>query len=222
MAAGITDLAGTNFQAGATVTLSKASYPTITALNVVVVSDTQITCTLPITGANIGLWTVTVQNPDTLYGTLPDGFRVNPVSPTPTPTPTPKPTLTWTPTVIPTQNPVPIPKIISINPPSLEQGNGTSLLTIQGINFVSSSRVLWSGVDLKVLSASFSQIIAEVSGSNLTKAGRFVITVLNPGTSCCSFDSVQYNVTANSSSLSLMTSPSAISMKKDTGDSSNA
>ena len=78
----ITDLSGTNFQSGATVTLSRTGYPNISATDVDVPSDTQITCTLPITGAAAGDWTVWVRNPDGLYGTLTDGFLVTDLNPT--------------------------------------------------------------------------------------------------------------------------------------------
>ena len=211
----ITNIAGTQFQSGAVVTLSRSGYPDITATSVVVVSATQITCTLPITGAIIGSWTVTVKNPDDLSGSLPGGFTILPASPTPTPTPTPTPIRTTVITTTPT--PVPVPRIISVIPSSLEQGSSTSLLTINGINFEATSRVLWNGVDLKVISASITQITTELLGSNLTKPGQFVITVLNPGSSCCSFDTVRFNVTNSSSAVSLSSSPSEIKNKKNSG-----
>ena len=78
----VTDLAGTGFQPGATVNLSLAGYPDIAATSVTVVSDSQITCTLPITGASIGDWDVTVRNPDTGTGTLFAGFTITAPPPT--------------------------------------------------------------------------------------------------------------------------------------------
>ena len=41
-----------------------------------VVSPTQITCTLPISGAIAGSWDVTVLNPDTGADTLAGGFTI--------------------------------------------------------------------------------------------------------------------------------------------------
>jgi len=71
----ITNLAGTGFVSGATVKLTRAGQ-TITATGVTVVSPTQITCTLPISGKAPGLWNVVVTNPDLQTGTLPSGFAV--------------------------------------------------------------------------------------------------------------------------------------------------
>ncbi|MBN2390429.1 MAG: hypothetical protein JXR84_06885, partial [Anaerolineae bacterium] len=51
---------------------------TIDATDVVVVSDSQITCRFDLTGAATGQWDVVVTNPDTQSGTLPDGFTVLP------------------------------------------------------------------------------------------------------------------------------------------------
>ena len=72
----ITNLAGTNFEAGATVKLTKTGEPEIDATNVVVVSSSRITCDFDLNGAATGYWNVVVTNPDTQSGTLPNGFRV--------------------------------------------------------------------------------------------------------------------------------------------------
>ena len=65
----ITDLDGSNFQTGATVTLMKSGYRNITATNVNVWSPTRITCifTLP-SSIDSGSWDVVVTNPDGQYG----------------------------------------------------------------------------------------------------------------------------------------------------------
>lgn len=60
----ITNLAGSNFLANATVNLTKDGQPTITANNVNVVSPTQITCEFNITYAAPGDWNVIVTNYD--------------------------------------------------------------------------------------------------------------------------------------------------------------
>jgi hypothetical protein len=68
---------GTNFVTGATVKLAKTSQPDITGASVVVVSPTSITASFAIpAGAQLGLWTVMVTNPDTQTGSLVDGFTV--------------------------------------------------------------------------------------------------------------------------------------------------
>jgi hypothetical protein len=72
----ITDLRGGLFMSGATVMLTRAGYPDIIATNVTVVSDTQIICTIDITGARFGQWNVVVTNPDGQSGVLSNCFTV--------------------------------------------------------------------------------------------------------------------------------------------------
>jgi hypothetical protein len=72
----ITNLAGSNFQSGATVKLTKSGQSDINAANVNVVSASKITCDLDLTGAATGLWNVTITNPDLQSDTLPNGFTV--------------------------------------------------------------------------------------------------------------------------------------------------
>ncbi|WP_250987966.1 PKD domain-containing protein [Methanoculleus oceani] len=72
----ITDLSGTGFIDGATVKLTRAGEAEIVATDVSVVSSTQITCTLDLTGAAVGSWNVVVANPGGQPVTLADGFSV--------------------------------------------------------------------------------------------------------------------------------------------------
>jgi hypothetical protein len=72
----ITNLAGSNFQSGATVKLARAGQPDIQATDVQVVSDVKITCDFDLAGVAAGAWDVIVTNPDAQSGTLPNGFRV--------------------------------------------------------------------------------------------------------------------------------------------------
>jgi C1A family cysteine protease len=73
----ITNLAGSNFQAGATVKLTRSGQADIDATNVVRVSASQITCDLNLSGRAAGAWDVVVTNhPDAQSGTLPNGFTV--------------------------------------------------------------------------------------------------------------------------------------------------
>jgi hypothetical protein len=88
---------------------------TITTTGVNVISPTNLTCTVNLTGAVPGLYNVVVTNPDGSFGTLNGGFTVigaAPTTPTPTltptltPTPTPTSTITIPPTHLPTWTPV--------------------------------------------------------------------------------------------------------------------
>ena len=76
----VTNLAGTFFRAGATVSLTKTGQSPINATNVVVVSptpySTQITCTFNLNGKFVGDWNVEVTNDDTQTGTKTNGFRI--------------------------------------------------------------------------------------------------------------------------------------------------
>jgi hypothetical protein len=74
---GVTDLAGTNFQAGAGVKLQKTGEADTNAAHVTIVSTTQITCTFDLTGKAIGAWDVVVTNPDAQSASLPGGFTVS-------------------------------------------------------------------------------------------------------------------------------------------------
>ncbi|MFA5267729.1 MAG: PGF-pre-PGF domain-containing protein [Methanoregula sp.] len=78
----ITNLAGSGLLAGAEVRLVRAGHANITATDVTVASPAQITCTLPITGAEAGAWDVVVTNPDGQEAVLPGGFTVTPAAPT--------------------------------------------------------------------------------------------------------------------------------------------
>jgi len=78
----ITNLAGTKFQSGAKVNLTRSGYPNITASGVAVVSPAKITCTFDLTGRTAGSWTVVVTNPDGQYALLADGFTITAPAPT--------------------------------------------------------------------------------------------------------------------------------------------
>ncbi|MDD1682275.1 MAG: PGF-pre-PGF domain-containing protein [Methanoregula sp.] len=94
----ITDLSGSSFTiiGTTTVILMRAGHTNITATGVTVVDTTQITCTLPITGAGAGTWDVVVINPDGQEGLLPGGFTITAPGPAPVPT---------APTAVPTYSP---------------------------------------------------------------------------------------------------------------------
>jgi hypothetical protein len=72
----ITNLAGSGFQAGATVELTRSGQSTIQASNVSVASASKITCEFDLRGAVTGKWNVVVRNPDGQQGQLANGFTV--------------------------------------------------------------------------------------------------------------------------------------------------
>jgi hypothetical protein len=74
----ILDLAGSDFQLGATVKLVKTGQPDIHASDVNVESASKITCSFDLNGAVTGRWSVVVTNPDSRVGVLPEGIMVYP------------------------------------------------------------------------------------------------------------------------------------------------
>jgi RHS repeat-associated protein len=72
------ELAGENFKAGATVTLSRLDQlgVVVQATGLIVASEQRITCSLDLTGLSAGAWDVTVTNPDKGFGFLAGGFLV--------------------------------------------------------------------------------------------------------------------------------------------------
>ena len=72
----ITNLAGTNFRAGAAVKLTQTGQPDIVGTAVTVVSPAKITCSFDLTGKALGSWDVVVTNNDGQGGTLTGGFKV--------------------------------------------------------------------------------------------------------------------------------------------------
>ena len=72
----ITNLAGTNFLAGAAVKLNRTGFADIAGTSVNVVSPTQITCTIDLTNKIAGQWNVVVTNTDGQSGMLTNGFTI--------------------------------------------------------------------------------------------------------------------------------------------------
>ncbi|MFA6034864.1 MAG: hypothetical protein WC889_18335, partial [Myxococcota bacterium] len=81
-AVAITNLLGSNFQDGATVSLEDAHGAVIAATDVVRLGPGTITCNFDLTGATTGSWSVRVANPDGLQAILPWAFTVRHPPPT--------------------------------------------------------------------------------------------------------------------------------------------
>jgi len=67
---------GNNFVSTPTISLTMNGLPDINATSVVFVNATKLTCVLPIMGAQAGVWSVTVTNPDGQGTSLAGGFTV--------------------------------------------------------------------------------------------------------------------------------------------------
>ena len=148
----ITNLAGTNFEAGTTVKLTRSGYTPITATEVTRASSSKITCKFDLSGAATGAWDVVVRNPDTQEGTLAGGFTVE----------HPAPTMT------------------SITPNSGTAGDPGFTLTVDGTNFVADSTVKWDGADRATTYVSDTQLTATITAADIQTVGTFNVTVFNP------------------------------------------
>jgi subtilisin family serine protease len=78
----ISNLAGSGFQEGATVLLTKSGQSNISATDVAVVNPSKITCNFDLAGAAPGDWNVVVTNPDAQQAQLTNGFTVKAFTPT--------------------------------------------------------------------------------------------------------------------------------------------
>jgi hypothetical protein len=78
----------------------------------------------------------------------------------------------------PPQNPVPA--IQSLSPPTIAAGTSGFTLTINGSNFLSTSRLTWNGVQRMFTLVSSSQLATAISAADLAATGTVQITVANP------------------------------------------
>ncbi len=73
---GITDLSGSNFRDGATVSLNKSGEADIPTINGPIITPGKILCFFDLNGASVGAWNVVVANSDGQYDSLPGGFSI--------------------------------------------------------------------------------------------------------------------------------------------------
>lgn len=132
----ITNLAGANFQNGATVRLTRSGYPDIAGTAVSFVSATQLTCTFNLAGATAGQWNVVVTNPDGKSSPpLTNGFTVSNSPPTVT---------AISPATAYSGIPVQIDSISGTNflsGATVQLVRGTDTITATNVTVVSSSRI---------------------------------------------------------------------------------
>jgi|GEM_PF-1687601 len=78
-------ITGTGFSNGISIRLTSPGQPAIVATNVVVLSPVQLTCTLPITNAASGVWSIVVVNANGQSAILPNAFTITSTSIVPVP-----------------------------------------------------------------------------------------------------------------------------------------
>ena len=152
----ITNLAGTNFQSGAVVRLTRAGYPDIPGTGVGFVSATQLTCTFNLAGAAPGKYTVVVTNPDLQSGNLLDGFTVSNAAPA----------------------------VNGLTPDTGYSGLRTEIDNIAGTNFLSGATVTLqqgastiTATNVTVVSSSWISCTVDLAGA---ATGQWNVTVTNP------------------------------------------
>ncbi len=74
----------------------------------------------------------------------------------------------------------PFPALTSLNPTSTTTGSAGFTLTVNGTNFVSTSKVRWNGADRTTTFVSATQLTASISADDVKNGGSVNITVFNP------------------------------------------
>src|SRR5437763_1080413 len=74
----------------------------------------------------------------------------------------------------------PVPATTSISPSSTIAGSAQFTLTVNGSNFIASSKVNWNGAALTTTFVSSTQLTATVPAANVATAGTAAVTVVNP------------------------------------------
>jgi len=150
-------ITGSNFQSGATCSFGAG----ITVNSCTFNSATQLTANITISSAaTVGTRNVTVTNPDSQTGTLPNGFTVT------------------------TSGPPPPPAVNSVNPNSGAQGQSLPSVIITGSGFQSGATCNF-GAGITVNSCTFNsatQLTANITISSTATVGTRNVTVTNPDT----------------------------------------
>ena len=76
--------------------------------------------------------------------------------------------------------PIPLPTIISLNPPSITRGHDTFTVTVTGTNFQSNSVVIWGGKQLTTTYVSGTQLKAKVPSTQVDTPGNIAVTAFTP------------------------------------------
>jgi len=148
-------ITGSNFQSGATCSFGAGITVNSCSFN----SGTQLTANVTISStATVGTRNVTVTNPDTQSGTLPNGFTVT------------------------TSGPPPPPTVNSVNPNSGAQGQNLPGVIVAGSSFQSGATCNF-GAGITVNSCTFNsatQLTANITISSTATVGTRNVTVTNP------------------------------------------
>jgi len=77
-------------------------------------------------------------------------------------------------------NASPVPTLLILEPPGVLAGSSGLKLTVHGTNYITSSRVLWNGIELATTYVNGTTLTAAVPASSLASASAASVTVFNP------------------------------------------
>ena len=88
-----------------------------------------------------------------------------------------------------------IPTITSLTPSTVAHGGKAFILTVEGTNFLSTSRVKWNGVLKGTTYVSPTRLNASITAADILNAGQKPVTVINAGITGGTSDPVTFTVT---------------------------
>ena len=95
---------------------------------------------------------------------------------------------------IPVSTNNPVPAITSLSPSSATAGAGLQTLTINGINFLSTSAVSYNGVGHAATFVNSGQLTIQLNASDQATAGTYAVVVTNPAQGGEASNSVNFTV----------------------------
>lgn len=107
----------------------------------------------------------------------------------------------------------PVPTVTTISPTSATAGGAAFTLTINGTNFISSSKVTFgTNAGLVPTSVTATQIMVSIPASAIAAAGTPIVFVTNPSPGGGSSNSVNFTVSANTGTFTITVSPSPMTI----------
>jgi hypothetical protein len=148
---------------------SHVNEDTIIGQRVTVKSPTTLTCSFDLTGANPGPWSLELsKGSEWVTPILPNGFTVKTAAVEPV--------------------------IHHITPSSVKVGGKAFVITVTGEHFLKGNRVQWKGLARETTFVSSTTLKAKVLAIDISKAGRYVVSVYRPGRDAATSNGVAFTV----------------------------
>jgi hypothetical protein len=112
----------------------------------------------------------------------------------------------------------PVPGLTSLSSTSAVVGDIGFTLTVHGFNFVSSSGVRWNGSSRSTSFVDASTVTATISAADLSTAGHFPVTVVNPAPGGGTSASIMFNVDPATSTKTAQFSVASMNSSESAGD----